>query len=165
MYSIVSERPSDGQIIENLYADAFGPGRHARTAERLRQNNAPVADLCFVAEEDGALAGSVRFWPIKAGATSGLLLGPLAVQPHRQRNGLGVALMEAGLSRASDQGAAFVLLVGDEPYYRRAGFVHAEAGRFNMPGPVEADRLLVRELSDEGAKAAGVVAVNALVLA
>jgi len=67
MYTLVQERPSDAPTIERLYDAAFGPGRFARTAERLREGNAPIADLCFIAEEDGALAGSVRFWPVMAG--------------------------------------------------------------------------------------------------
>ncbi len=162
MFTIVSERPGDAASIQNLYEAAFGPGRRARTAERLREENTPVAGLCFIAQEDGALAGSVRFWPIVAGNTSGLLLGPLAVQPYRQRNGMGVKLMEAGLGRAAAMGAAFVILVGDEPYYARAGFSHAAPGRFIMPGPVDVDRLLVREISDQGADAGGVVSASIL---
>jgi len=160
MFTLVQERPQDGLVIENLYAAAFGPGRKARTAERLRENNHPVQEYCFIAEEEGALAGTVRFWPITAGDTPGLLLGPLAVQPHRRRNGMGLALIEAGLALAKEQGVAFVLLVGDEPYYAKAGFSFADARRFEMPGPVDVDRLLVRELSETGAKAKGAVAAN-----
>ncbi len=155
MFTIVSERPSDAGSIQNLYQAAFGPGRRARTAERLRETNVPVSRLCFIAQEDGALVGSVRFWPIAAGATPGLLLGPLAVQPYRQRNGMGVALMEAGITQAILMRVAFVLLVGDEPYYQRVGFKCAEGARFHMPGPVDAHRLLVRELSEGGAGAGG----------
>jgi len=157
MYTLVQERPSDAPTIERLYSAAFGPGRFARTAERLREDNAPIADLCFIAEEDGALAGSVRFWPVMVGKTPGLMLGPLAVQPHRQRNGMGIALVQAGLARATEAGVPFVFLVGDEPYYRRAGFQVAVAGRLQMPGPVDAHRLLVRDLNDQGTVAKGLV--------
>jgi len=155
MFTIVNERPSDGPTIENLYEAAFGPGRFARTAERLREGNQPIPSLCFIAEEDGALAGSVRFWPIQAGETFGLMLGPLAVQPHRRRNGMGVQLINSALARAKAMGVPFVILVGDEPYYSRVGFKVAEAGRFQLPGPVEANRLLVLELDEEGKAAAG----------
>jgi len=155
MYTLVQERPSDAPTIERLYDAAFGPGRFARTAERLREGNAPIADLCFIAEEDGALAGSVRFWPVMAGKTPGLMLGPLAVQPHRRRNGMGIALVQAGLARAAQAGVPFVCLVGDEPYYSRAGFGVAAVGRFQMPGPVDAHRLLVKDLNKQGAAAKG----------
>jgi len=155
MYTLVQERPSDAPTIERLYEAAFGPGRYTRAAERLRETNRKVDELCFIAEEDGALAGSVRFWPVIAGGTPGLMLGPLAVQPHRRRNGMGVALIQAGLARATEAGVPFVFLVGDEPYYSRAGFQLADAGRFQMPGPVDANRLLVRELCNGGAEAAG----------
>lgn len=160
MYTLVQERPSDAPTIERLYDAAFGPGRYTRTAERLRETNVKVDELCFIAEEDGAMVGSVRFWPVlasngMAGDTPGLMLGPLAVQPHRRRNGMGVALIEAGCKRAAEAGVAFVFLVGDEPYYARAGFKVADAGRFQMPGPVDAHRLLVRELNADGANASG----------
>ncbi len=157
MFTLTQERLSDVPSIERLYAAAFGPGRHARTAARLREGNAPIPELCFIAEEDGALAGSVRFWPVRAGATPGLMLGPLAVQPRRRRNGMGLALIQAGLARAGEAGAAFVVLVGDEPYYGRAGFSVAAPGRFQMPGPVDAERLLVRELHAGGGGASGLI--------
>ena len=121
MFTLTQERPHDAQAIEQLYAAAFGPGRFARTAERLREANQPLSELSFVAEEDGALAGSVRFWPIVAGDMPGLMLGPLAVQPQRRRNGMGLALIGAGLSMARKSMVPFVLLVGDLPYYARAG--------------------------------------------
>ena len=159
MYTLVQERPSDATTIERLYDAAFGPGRFARTAERLREGNARVAELCYIAEEEGALAGSVRFWPVMADGTPGLMLGPLAVQPHRRRNGMGIALVEAGIKRATEAGVPFVFLVGDEPYYSRAGFSVSAAGRFQLPGPVEARRLLVRELSETGATAGGAISI------
>ena len=155
MFTIVHERPQDAPIIAKLYEDAFGPGRFARTAERLRENNLPLTELCFIAEEEGALAGSVRFWPIQAGETFGLMLGPLAVQPHRRRNGMGLALINSGLERARKLGASFVVLVGDQPYYSRAGFEVADKGRFQMPGPTDAHRLLVLELDAAGKSAGG----------
>lgn len=155
MYTLVQERPSDVPAIDHLYQAAFGPGRYTRAAERLREGNAPLSDLSFIAEEDGALVGSVRFWPVEAGGMAGLMLGPLAVQPHRRRNGMGLALILAGLARAAEAGVPFVILVGDEPYYARAGFKIADLGRFQMPGPVNAKRLLVLELNDKGALANG----------
>ena len=157
MFTLTQERSSDAAKIEKLYEAAFGPGRHARTAERLREGNQPVAELCFVAEEDGALAGSVRFWPISAGKIPGLMLGPLAVQPHRRRNGMGLALVQAGLARAREAGAPFAILVGDEPYYGRGGFKIAEKSRFQMPGPVPTDRLLCLHLAPLGVNACGLV--------
>jgi predicted N-acetyltransferase YhbS len=102
-------------LVEALNADSFGPGRFAKSAYRLREGVAMVADLAFVAMDEGALRGSVRFWPVAVGGQAALLLGPLAVETGRRGRGMGIALMRAGLAaaKAADWGA--VLLVGDEP--------------------------------------------------
>ncbi len=107
-----------------------------------------VADLAFVAMDEGALRGSVRFWPVAVGGQAALLLGPLAVETGRRGRGMGIALMRAGLAaaKAADWGA--VLLVGDEPYYARVGFARIPPGKVLFPGPVDPDRLLWLALKD-----------------
>ena len=54
--------------------------------------------------------------------------------------------MKAGLARAAEQGHRIVVLVGDEPYYRRFGFTRALARRLSLPGWVDPARFLAREL-------------------
>ncbi len=78
--------------------------------------------MSFVAEGNGALLGSVRFWPILVGADEALLLGPLAVKSELRGRGIGIALMRRGIEQARATGFAAILLVGDEAYYARAGF-------------------------------------------
>jgi predicted N-acetyltransferase YhbS len=135
-------------LVEALNADSFGPGRFAKSAYRLREGVAMVADLAFVAMDEGALRGSVRFWPVAVGGQAALLLGPLAVETGRRGRGMGIALMRAGLAaaKAADWGA--VLLVGDEPYYARVGFARIPPGKVLFPGPVDPDRLLWLALKD-----------------
>ena len=58
------------------------------------------------------------------------------------------ALLLEGVARARDAGFAFVLLVGDMPYYGRFGFKPAAPGTIHLPGPVDPARLLVLELED-----------------
>lgn len=84
--------------------------------------------------------------PILIGTTPAYLLGPLLVDPAFRRRGIGQALVLASLNKARDEGEKLVLLVGDEPYYRRMGFRQAPPRRFLMPGPVDPTRLLVCEL-------------------
>ncbi len=79
MFNLRPERPDDGPAIEALLDTAFGPGRFAKTAYRLREGVAPVDGLSFVAEEDGALIGSIRYWPVSIGGRPALMLGPIAV--------------------------------------------------------------------------------------
>jgi predicted N-acetyltransferase YhbS len=136
------ERPEDAPLVEALNRTAFGPGRFAKAAYRLREGVSQVGDLAFVAIEDGALRGSVRFWPVVIGGHRALMLGPLAVHAGQRGRGIGVALMERALAEARARGHAAVILVGDEPYYARVGFSKLPPGRLRFPGPVDQARIL-----------------------
>ncbi len=141
-WTIRPERPEDAPLVEALNETAFGPGRFAKSAYRLREGVSQVKDLGFVAIEAGKLRGSVRFWPIVIGSHAALMLGPLAVQSDQRGRGIGVALMERALEEARIQGHEAVILVGDEPYYARVGFAKLPPGRIRFPGPVDPSRIL-----------------------
>lgn len=142
------EEASDDEAIENLHAVAFGPGRFAKTAFKVREGIAAVPELCFVGLMGNDFAGSVRLTPIMIGDTPSLLLGPLAVSPKYKSRGLGKALMRTALDVAAEMGETSVLLVGDAPYYGPVGFSPVPFGRITMPGPVDPARLLVALLND-----------------
>ena len=133
------ETAADAAAVEALVLAAFGPGRFAKTAERLRER-APVA-VGFVAREGRVLLGSVRLWSITIGGTPALFLGPIAVASDNRRAGLGAELVQACLARAAETGRG-VLLVGDAPYFGRFGFVAAPDVR--LTGPVDPRRVLWR---------------------
>jgi predicted N-acetyltransferase YhbS len=142
------ETKDDEPALSRLSAEAFGPGRFARTAYRLREGVPPVASLCLVGWLDDRIVGGVRFTVISIGQEEkALLLGPLVVDPTEKGRGYGRALVEEGLERAKAQGFALVLLVGDLPYYSRFGFVAAPLGQITLPGPVDPTRLLALELA------------------
>ncbi len=141
-WEIRQERAEDAPRIDALTEAGFGPGRYAKTAYRLREGVHAVAELGFVAIENGTLRGSVRFWPIKVGDDDALLLGPLAVESAQRGRGIGISLMQAGIAAARANGWRAILLVGDEPYYSRVGFAKLPNGRLQFPGPVDASRLL-----------------------
>lgn len=145
-FTVAPEQADDAARIETLYAIAFGPGRFARTAYRLREGLAPVEGLSFVARFGGRLIGSVRFAPVTLAGRPGLLLGPLVVDPDWKGKGCGLALMRAGIAAARVAGHGWIVLVGDEPYYARAGFARVAPGRIALPGPVDPARLLALEL-------------------
>jgi predicted N-acetyltransferase YhbS len=94
------------------------------------------------------VVGSNRLTEIRIGEDPALLLGPLTVEPAFRSRGIGMALMEASLGAAAQDGDRLVILVGDEPYYGRIGFRRIPPGRITLPGPVDPQRLLVRELVD-----------------
>jgi predicted N-acetyltransferase YhbS len=140
--------PQDSADIRALHARAFGPGRFARTAYRLREGTAQLSPFCRVCRIDGQLAAAVRLTPILIGGKDGaLLLGPLAVDPAFANQGHGRGLVATALEAARDAGIALVVLVGDEPYYARLGFKPVPHGQITLPGPVDPDRLLAVELA------------------
>jgi predicted N-acetyltransferase YhbS len=145
MYVLMPEHDDDWWEVEALYDLCFAPGREALSSYRLRDDVPPVEGMSIVARDiDGILAGAIRFWPIRIGDTPSLLLGPVAVHPTRQSEGLGGQLMNASLEIAEDTGWERVMLVGDEPYYKRFGFTLLEGAI--MPPPTNPARVLGRAL-------------------
>ncbi len=111
---------------------------------RLRDDADPVADLSRVARDDqGILGGAIRYWPVKVGDAPTLLLGPVAVHPTAQGEGLGGALIRDSLAYATERWER-VLLVGDAPYYKRFGF--AKQDGVVMPPPTNPERVLCHAL-------------------
>lgn len=142
---ITTEQPGDQFGVEAVVAAAFGPGRFAKTAERLREGSTPIAG--FVAREGNRIVGSVRLWPILIGETRAAFLGPIAVDEAHRKGGLGARLVEYCLTAAEGLGLDAILLVGDSPYFGRFGFERADG--VVLPGPVDVRRLLVRVLKGE----------------
>ncbi len=149
MAVIRREEARDQVAADAIVADAFGPGRFAKSAYRLREGVACAPDLSFVAEEGARIVGTVRYWPVVIGGQAALMLGPIAIVADRQGQGIALALMQTSLAEAKRLGHRAVILVGDEPYYGRAGFARIQpVGRITMPGPVDAARLLGLSLAD-----------------
>lgn len=146
-FTVEPEHPNDESAIEVLLDTAFGPNRLAKTSYRLRDGQEPEAGLALTLRNGEELCGTIRFWPIEVGpGRSALLLGPLAVHPDHHGHGGGQMLMRTGLEQARGQGHGLVFLVGDLPYYHKAGFKAVPKGRVLMPGPFDSGRLLYQEL-------------------
>ncbi|HEY8566241.1 MAG TPA: N-acetyltransferase [Beijerinckiaceae bacterium] len=146
------ELAADAAAVERLHERAFGPGRFARTAFRLREGAAARPELSFTALVGTLLVGSVRVSSAMAGTVPALVLGPLTVDPAFENRGIGGALMRRSLDTAKAGGHALVLLVGDAPYYARFGFRPVPERQLVLPGPVDPRRFLACELN-EGALA------------
>ncbi|MHA3977952.1 GNAT family N-acetyltransferase [Halovulum sp. GXIMD14794] len=150
MFRLYPERPQDTPEVEQLFDTAFAPGRTALSSYRLRDGVPMLSGLSLVARDDyDAVAGAIRYWPVVVGEreTPSLLLGPIAVHPTRQGEGIGALLMSESLSRAREAGWARVLLVGDRPYYIRFGFDHVPV---EFPAPTNPDRVLGHALQEGG---------------
>ncbi len=145
MYQLEEEAEADWWEVEALYDLCFSPGRTALSSYRLREGVATVAALCLtLRDDDGSLAAVIRYWPAAGGGQDVLLLGPVAVHPTRQGEGLGGLLIHESLAEARRLGWERVMLVGDAPYYGRFGFRRLEA--VEMPPPTNPDRVLGLEL-------------------
>lgn len=153
MIQIFPARAADLPEIDALLDSGFGPARRNRTAYRLRDGMEPLPGLSFVARNRDTLVGSVQCWPLQLRGPAGIalpltLLGPLATAIDRRGEGIATRLMHRALSAADTSGAPPVLLIGDEPYYGRFGFSAAATAGWQLPGPVDRARLLLRGDAD-----------------
>lgn len=142
-HTLTAEKPEHADAIEHVLARAFGPGRFAKTSERVRERGA-VAEptLTRVAlNDDGDVVGVCRIWRVEAGAPV-YFLGPLAVDPSQQSAGLGIALVRDAVAACRASGGNGIILVGAEPFFRPAGFTAVPKDRLSMPGPVDPARFL-----------------------
>lgn len=156
-FAIRLETPADRMAADALIEAAFGPGRLAKTAERLREAQSGGPAIALVVDDNqaghpGRVCGVVRLWPVSIGETRALFLGPIAVDAGLRRSGLGRALVRAACEQAAAAGWPLVVLVGDPPWFESLGFSSAGLEKVTLPGPVDRRRLLARALS-EGALA------------
>jgi predicted N-acetyltransferase YhbS len=143
--------PADDEFVENLQALAFGPGRFAKAAFRVRERFPIDKSLSLIGEIGGVPVSSVWMTPISVGGVNGYLLGPLATDPQYRGMGAGKLLVREACRIALERKEGeFVLLVGDEPYYGPLGFARTTHGAIQFPGPVDPARVLVHAPADPG---------------
>jgi predicted N-acetyltransferase YhbS len=148
--SVRHTTPDDLPAIRDLQFRAFGPGRFARTAYRIREGLPLISRFCLVAMSCAELIAAIRFTEVRIGGVPGvLLLGPLAVEPAYAGLGHGKRLVAEGLANAKAAGMRLSVLVGNEPYYARFGFVRVQPGQICFPGPVDPFRILAAELAPD----------------
>ena len=140
------ERVGDAASVERLVARAFGPGRFAKTAERVREQARLRLDLSLCGWAAGELVGSVRQWEVRIGPRDAIFLGPIAVEAEQRRHGLGASLIAQACDAARAADEAVVLLVGAAAFFEPLGFRQVQAARVSLPGPVDPERLLWRAL-------------------
>ncbi len=151
-YVIRPETAGLDRRITELTDRAFGPGRFVKTAERLREDSIPMADISFVATQGERLLGSVRMWPVFVyDAVANhyeplVFLGPVVVDQLYRSQGIGKSLIAAAVEGAFKKGLRAVLLVGSQAYFTPFGFHKAES--VTMPGPVDPNRVLIRYRDD-----------------
>ena len=144
---LLTVRPAteaDDAFVEELQAIAFGPGRFAKTAYRIRERFKIDTSLSLISELDSVPCGSVWMTPISIGGLNGWMLGPLATHPNFRKLGAGKLLAREVSKRALARGdGSFVMLVGDQDYYCPLGWEITTPGAIQFPGPVDPTRVLL----------------------
>ncbi len=146
------EAPDDFEAIHALVAAAFSRENEAELVRRLRESDAYLPELALVAEVNGVVAGHVLISYVMLLNDDEqfrvLSLAPMAVTPARQRQGIGSALVEAGLEIADKRGEPLVVVLGHPAYYPRFGFEIASRYGIEPPYDGVADAaFMVRRLS------------------
>ncbi|WP_232328868.1 MULTISPECIES: GNAT family N-acetyltransferase [Sphingomonas] len=139
---------ADPETVEALLDAAFGADRRGRTAYRLREGAVAIPELSVAAWDGERLVGTLQSWPVALRTATGtemlVMVGPVAVVPDLQTQGIGKALMAALTAAAEATGADALMMIGDPEYYERFGFTAAPAAGWRIDGPYEQRRLLAR---------------------
>lgn len=151
MADIIPLDQVDPALVEALLDRAFEPERHKRTAYKVREGTEWLPGLSFAAiDEDEMLAGTIQCWPVALTDPAGrahpmVMVGPVAVLPDQQGRGFGKALMTASLAALDPRAPLPQVMIGDPEYYGRFfGFTNEGTAGWDLPGPFEQRRLLVR---------------------
>ena len=158
--NIRCETHSDYQAIAEVNLQAFGQENEARLVEAVRNSDRYIPNLSLVAEVDKVVVGHLIFSYIDlVGEETFQVLGlaPLAVLPQMQRQGMGSALVRAGLARAEAMEEALVVVLGHPQFYSRFGFVPSIGYGIDSPFPVPSDVFMVKLLQPDRDKYRGKV--------
>ena len=123
MIEIREEQPGDVAAIRELNKLAFGQEQEGNIIDALRSHGA--ASLSLVATQNGRVVGHVMYSPASVGDVIGVGLGPMAVLPEHQRQGVGSKLVDAGNRKLKEAGCPFIIVLGHANYYPRFGFTPA----------------------------------------
>jgi putative acetyltransferase len=143
------ERATDHADIRRINDEAFGDPIDAKLVEAIRASDRFVPDLSLVAVAEGQAVGHViSSWvDIVPGGERVLQVGPLAVRPPHQRQGIGSALMHETIRIAEERDEPLLLIEGNPAYYERFGFTRAdELGIEPPPEALAAKYFMIRPL-------------------
>jgi putative acetyltransferase len=150
------ERPGDVAAIRAVHALAFGGAVEAEIVDALRARG--KATLSLVAVDAERVVGHILISPVTitlpseedGEARAALGLGPMAVLPTHQRQGIGSLLVRAGLAACRDAGHGCVVVLGHPAYYPRFGFEPASRRGVRWEHPVPDEAFMILELRQGG---------------
>ena len=149
MLTVRGETPQDGAAIRRVNEQAFGRPAEADLVDALRRRG--LLTVSLVAVEAGQLIGHIAFTPVAIQGVEAtfpaLGLGPMAVIPSRQRQGIGSLLVTRGLAECLAGGWTSVVVLGHPEYYPRFGFVPARTLGITCEYPVPDEVFMVLQLT------------------
>lgn len=143
-------KPEDAAEIRAVHVAAFPTPAEAELVERICA--AGHDELALVAESNGQVVGHILFSPVTVHDSThspahtyggGLGLAPVAVLPQHAGQGIGSALITAGLEALAAGGCPFVVVLGEPEYYHRFGFGPASAKGLSNQYGVDAPFMVV----------------------
>jgi putative acetyltransferase len=160
MVTIRPEKPEDIPAIRQVNTLAFGQPNEADLVDALRR--AGVLTLSLLAVKDDLIVGHIAFSPVTVASDTTTIaaigLGPMAVLPAFQRQGIGSQLMEAGLEACRKTAYGIVVVLGHPAYYPRFGFTPSKPHGIVWERDVPEEVFMVQELKEGAlAKTKGVV--------
>lgn len=141
---IRDERPADVRSIRQLNRRAFGRDQEANIVDALRSNRATLLSMIAVDEDD--VVGHVMYSPVTIGEMTGAGLGPMAVVPEHQRQGIGSDLVTTSLERLRSAACPFVVVIGHPAFYPRFGFKPASPYGISCEWPVPDEVFMINVL-------------------
>ena len=152
MIEIREEHSGDVSAIRDLNKHAFGQDQEGNIVDALRSNGAVL--LSLVATLNGYVVGHIMYSPLSVSEVNGAALGPMAVLPEHQRQGIGSKLVEVGNRRLKESGCPFIIVVGHANFYPRFGFKPASTCGITCEWEMPNDVFMVLAL--DRAKMAGI---------
>jgi len=154
---LLLEAKNDHIEVERLLDLVFTPRRKLLSSYQLRNSANKVDNLSYVIKDNSKkVVGSIRFWNVKVDnhSSRGLLLGPLAIHPIYQSEGLGEKLVLNGIEKAHSDNWNWIVLVGDLDYYSKFGFSKNPTRGISIRNSLDNSRLLGLDINDSFLEAA-----------
>jgi predicted N-acetyltransferase YhbS len=154
---LLQEAKNDHIEVERLLDLVFTPRRKLLSSYQLRNSANKVDNLSYVIKDNSKkVVGSIRFWNVKVDnhSSRGLLLGPLAIHPIYQSEGLGEKLVLNGIEKAHSDNWNWIVLVGDLDYYSKFGFSKNPTRGISIRNSLDNSRLLGLDINDRFLEAA-----------
>lgn len=159
---IREEKTEDYKDVYSVVKNAFKKAQHSDGNEQnlvneLRESKAFIPELSLVCEISGKVVGHIMFTKAFIGEYEVLALAPLSVLPEYQNKGVGATLIKEGHNIAKKLGFDYAIVLGDNVYYNKFGYVPASEFGIEAPFPVDNENFMAIKLNDLAPEISGTI--------